>query len=85
MEERRVMKSMTVGEFKSRFSAVLETVRRGGSVTVCYGRQRRPMAVLVPARPPRRGAGRRLGILAATARAEFVGEWAVSDGDLLRG
>ncbi len=79
------MKTMTVGEFKSRFSTVLETVRRGGSVAVCYGRRRQPMAVLVPARMVRRGGGRRLGVLAAEARAAFTGEWAVSDEDLLRG
>lgn len=79
------MKSMTVGEFKSQFSAVLEIVRRGGSVAVCYGRRRQPLAVLVPARPSRNGAGRRLGVLASKARAVFMGEWSVSDEDLLRG
>jgi antitoxin (DNA-binding transcriptional repressor) of toxin-antitoxin stability system len=38
----------TIGEFKARFSDILEEVRRGAVVGVRYGRGKKPVALLVP-------------------------------------
>ena len=42
------MKFVTVGTFKAQFSSFLEEVKRGNSVGVCYGRQKKPIAMLIP-------------------------------------
>jgi antitoxin (DNA-binding transcriptional repressor) of toxin-antitoxin stability system len=41
------MKTLTVGEFKSRFSEALEAVRAGETIVVSYGRDHRKVAALV--------------------------------------
>lgn len=50
------MLQMTVGDFKSRFSQVLDSVLQGNEVEILYGRAKRPVARLSPiqeCRPPR--------------------------------
>ena len=42
------MDDMTVGALKTHFSEVLERVQDGESVTVLYGRTKKPVAKLVP-------------------------------------
>ena len=40
------METMTVAEFKSRFSEVISDVARGKSVQILYGRTHRPVALV---------------------------------------
>ncbi len=42
------MKSLSVTEFKSRLSWVLKDVQRGKSFLIVYGRERKPVARIVP-------------------------------------
>ena len=42
------MNQLTVGQFKSKFSEVLEKVRMGESVNITYGKSKKKVAVLVP-------------------------------------
>ena len=42
------MKTMTVGEFKSRFSEALDAVRDDKTIVVSYGRNHRKIAAIVP-------------------------------------
>ena len=42
------MTTHTIGEFKARFSDILEEVRRGAIVGVRYGQGKKPVAFLVP-------------------------------------
>jgi antitoxin (DNA-binding transcriptional repressor) of toxin-antitoxin stability system len=42
------MKTMTVAEFKARFSEALDAVRQGESIAVTYGRSKRTVAVFQP-------------------------------------
>lgn len=57
------MKSLPVGEFKAQFSEVLELVQQGESVGVLYGKDKKPVAKLVPMneRNQRRGANWEFG------------------------
>jgi prevent-host-death family protein len=51
------MTSMTVGELKAHFSEVLEAVQNGEEYLVLYGRNKKPVARLVPIQeelPPRK-------------------------------
>ena len=42
------MTSMSVGEFKTNFSKVIELVKSGEEVEILYGRAKEPVARLVP-------------------------------------
>lgn len=42
------MNQLTVGEFKAKFSDVLEKVKQGESVSITYGKNKRKVAALVP-------------------------------------
>lgn len=42
------MNQLTVGQFKSKFSEVLERVRMGESVGITYGKNKKKVAALVP-------------------------------------
>ena len=42
------MESISVGELKSRFSEVLERVKKGEEIIISYGKMRKKVAVLLP-------------------------------------
>jgi len=42
------MKTLPVGELKAQFSEVLEKVRAGESYAILHGRQKEPVAMIVP-------------------------------------
>lgn len=42
------MNQLTVGQFKSKFSAVLEKVLQGESIGVTYGKKKKKVAALIP-------------------------------------
>jgi antitoxin (DNA-binding transcriptional repressor) of toxin-antitoxin stability system len=77
------MKTMTVGEFKTNFSDVLDAVRAGQTIIVAYGRNRTKVAAMVPyaaLKPPRK---RSLGLLKGKVRLRIAPDFAISDEDLL--
>ena len=77
------MKTMTVGEFKARFSEALDAVRAGKTIVVSHGRNHRKIAVIVPyeAIAPKRQ--RPLGLLSGKAKVKFSKDFALFDDDLL--
>ena len=42
------MQQLTVGQFKSKFSQVLEQVLKGASIGITYGKTKKKVAALVP-------------------------------------
>ncbi len=77
------MKTLTVGEFKARFSEVLEAVRDGETVVVAYGRKHRKVAALVPYAQLPQSVERPLGLLKGKARVRFAKDFALRDESLL--
>jgi antitoxin (DNA-binding transcriptional repressor) of toxin-antitoxin stability system len=77
------MKTMTVGEFKTRFREALAAVRDGQTVVVCYGRSRRKVAAMVPYASLGQPPVRPMGLLKGTASVSFARNFAVTDEDLL--
>lgn len=63
------MKALTVGEFKTRFSEVIEMVKSGKSVAVMYGRKKELIGIF---QSKRRGKGKRkIGILKGKMSHQF--------------
>ena len=77
------MKTMTVGEFKSQFSEVLEAVQAGESVVVCYGRNHRKVAVMVPYTSFKPSEPRPLGLLKGKVQVAFAKDFSLDDETLL--
>jgi antitoxin (DNA-binding transcriptional repressor) of toxin-antitoxin stability system len=78
------MKTMTVGEFKSRFSEALDAVRGGETIVVSYGRNHRKVAAMVPyseLKPPQ---NRPLGLLKSTVTVQFDKDFALTDDEFLK-
>ena len=76
------MKTMTVAEFKARFSEALDEVRKGESIAVTYGRSKRIVALLQP--PPKtKKKPRPLGLLEGKVSVEIRSGFEMDDSELL--
>lgn len=73
------MKTMTVGEFKARFSEALDAVRDGETIVVSFGRNHRKVAATVPYSELKTAKRRPLGLLKSTARIRVAKEFALTD------
>lgn len=78
------MQTVQVGEFKARFSEIIDAVRAGETVVVSYGRGRENVAALIPYSQLPPAVPRRLGILAGRARVSFAPDFEMTDAELLR-
>lgn len=81
--EKHRMHTIQVGEFKARFSEMIDSVRAGETIVVAYGRNQEKVAALIPydqlpARQPRR-----LGLLAGRASVSFADDFPITDDELL--
>ena len=65
------MKTMTVGEFKTHFSEVLEEVKAGNTIEVTYGKKKDVAGYFSP-KNDKPKAKRVLGILEGKGTAEFA-------------
>jgi antitoxin (DNA-binding transcriptional repressor) of toxin-antitoxin stability system len=78
------MRTLTIGEFKAQFSAVLTAVQAGESVIVCYGRKKQRVAALVPYAEFAASAGKRpLGLLKGKGGFTLFEDFALSDDEFL--
>jgi antitoxin (DNA-binding transcriptional repressor) of toxin-antitoxin stability system len=76
------MKTMTVAEFKARFSEVLDAVRQGESIAVTYGRSKRTIAVFQP--PPKgKKKARPVGLLDRKVSFKVGRDFEIDDSELL--
>ncbi len=73
---------MTVGEFKSHFSQVLEEVKRGGKIAITFGRKKEIVGYFASEIPQK--AKRNLGILENKATVFFADDFKISEDDFLK-
>ena len=77
------MTTMPVGELKSRFSEVLERVRKGEKIVISLGRKKTNVAVIVPYEEAGASHAIRLGSLHGKAKVRFSPNFDVTPEDLL--
>ena len=77
------MQTMTVSQFKSHFSEVLDLVLHGEDVAISYGKKKERVAVLVPFANYEGKPQRTLGLLAGKASFAMANDFKVSDDELL--
>ncbi len=76
------MKSLTVGEFKAQFSEVLELVQQGESVGVLFGKNKKPVAKLVPMTRAKKKK-RKLGILEGKGSVIFADDFKMTEEEFI--
>lgn len=77
------MQTMTVAEFKSHFSEVLDLVQQGEDVVISYGKKKEKIAVLVPFERYKGKPQRTLGLLSGKASFTTAPDFKTSDDELL--
>ncbi len=76
------MKTMSVGEFKTHFSEVLEQVKAGIGFAVTYGRKKKIVGYFLPEAQVNKPT-RKLGLLEGKAKATFKSDFKITEEDLL--
>lgn len=72
--------SLSIGELKARLPEALARVKKGETVSVTYGRSKRPVAVLAPPPPAPK---RKLGLLKGKATIEIGPGWEMTEEEFL--
>lgn len=76
------MKTMTVGEFKTHFAAVLEQVKAGVGFAVTYGRKKEVVGYFLPEAQVTK-TKRKLGLLKGKAKVIFKSGYKMTEEELL--
>ena len=77
------MQTIQVGEFKARFSEMIDSVRAGETIVVAYGRNQEKVAALIPYDQLPASQPRQLGMLAGKVTVVIGDDFAMSDEELL--
>ena len=75
------MKTMSVGEFKTHFSDVLEQVKAGEKIAVTFGKKKEIVGYFLPEMPQQ--PKRKLGILEGKATFSFDSDFEITDEEFL--
>lgn len=78
------MHQLTVGQFKSKFSQVLEQVIAGESIGITYGKSKKKVAALVPYKKYLKKVKFKLGLLEGKASFKINSGFKMRDEEFLR-
>ncbi|GAB3960745.1 hypothetical protein GCM10028805_58660 [Spirosoma harenae] len=76
------MRTMTVGDLKSRFSEVIQEVKAGEEIAVAFGKKKEIVAYLIP-KSARKTEKRQLGILAKKGKVTFADDFKMTEEEFL--
>jgi antitoxin (DNA-binding transcriptional repressor) of toxin-antitoxin stability system len=76
------MKIMSVGEFKTNFSAALKSVQAGEEIGISFGKKKEVVACLVP-RSSAKKTRRKLGVLESKGKVKFGRDFKMTTEELL--
>ena len=79
------MKTVSVADFKARFSDLLNKVRGGERIAIQFGRRKETVAILVPAGAGNEFPNRTLGILRGKSSFKLRADFKMTDETLLDG
>jgi prevent-host-death family protein len=77
------MKSLPVGELKAQFSEVLEKVQQGESFEITYGKNKKPVAKIVPVNGTKLKKKRKIGMWDGKVKIKFAKNFKMTDEELL--
>ena len=77
------MQVISVGDFKARFSEILNQVKKGQEIVISFGKQRKKVAVLMPYNQLKHRPQRKLGLLKGRASYRIHDNFKLSDEEIL--
>jgi antitoxin (DNA-binding transcriptional repressor) of toxin-antitoxin stability system len=77
------MKTLSLAEAKTHFSAVLKDVGLGNEVAIVYGRKKETIAVIIPYKTWKKSKKRQLGTLEGRVTVKFSKDFSVTDEELI--
>ena len=77
------MQTMTVSQFKSHFSEVLDLVKHGEDIVISYGKKKEKIAVLAPFANYEGKPQRIFGLLAGKASFSIADDFKITDDEFL--
>ncbi|MCK5156633.1 MAG: type II toxin-antitoxin system Phd/YefM family antitoxin [Spirochaetales bacterium] len=77
------MKTLTVGDFKTHFSEVINNIKTGEEYTIEYGRKHEKVAVLIPYSKYKNRNPIKFGILKNKGSVKFSKDFKISTEDFL--
>lgn len=78
------MTQLTVGQFKAKFSEVLEKVLSGETIGITYGKNKKKVAALIPYKKYMGQNKIKLGILEGKASFKITGDFKITDEEFLK-
>jgi antitoxin (DNA-binding transcriptional repressor) of toxin-antitoxin stability system len=77
------MKTLSLAEAKTHFSAVLKEVGLGNEVAISYGRKKETIAVIIPYKTWKKSKKRQLGTLKGTVTVEFSKDFSMTSDEFI--
>jgi antitoxin (DNA-binding transcriptional repressor) of toxin-antitoxin stability system len=77
------MKTLPMGEIKTKFSEILEKVKQGESFGILYGKGKKPIAMIVPYVDSEEKKERRIGILDGKVNVTFADDFKMTEEEFL--
>lgn len=77
------MKTLSIGELKTNFSAVLGLIRKGEEITISYGKNKEKVAVILPYDHYKPKAERELGLLKGKAGCVIRDDFEITDEEMV--
>jgi prevent-host-death family protein len=77
------MKTLSLAEAKTRFSAILKDVRSGNEIAISYGKKKETIAVIIPYATWKKSRKRQLGTLEGTVTVKFSKDFSMTDEELI--
>ena len=78
------MNTMSIGDLKSRFSAVLEKVKEGQKIVISYGKKKEKVAVIIPYKLYKKSKiKRKIGLWEGRAKCIMTSHFSMTDEEFL--
>jgi len=77
------MRTLQVGEFKRKFSDILDHVRHGEEIAITFGKKKEKVAILIPYEKYQKKNNRKLGLLENKASYHIKNDFEISDEEFL--
>ena len=77
------MKTMQIGELKSKFSKIIEEVKSGEEITISFGKKHEKIAVIIPYNKYKSTTLRKLDILSDKGSYNISDDFVITDDNLL--
>lgn len=77
------MKTLSVAEARTNFSALLKEVELGNEIGIAFGRKKETIAVIVPIEEYKKIKTRKLGTLEGKVKVEFSENWSITEEEFI--